>query len=262
MTSPKKPAPTSVLEHSHQPDEIAQRLNDSTRHSYLRDFVYGATDGVVTTFAIVSGVAGAQLGTDVIILLGAANLFADGFSMAASNYLGTKTDEQVRARTREMEVHHISVDPDGEKEEIRQIFAAKGFHGDDLEKAVEIITNNKELWIDTMMVDEHGLSLEGPSPIKAALTTFWAFVAVGLLPLLPFLFSAVMSGLGVENLSTYGWSTFMTAIAFFFVGAAKSFFVKQSWLRSGMETLIVGSVAAAIAYLIGFGLHALVGVSV
>ena len=249
-----------TLEHSHHPDEIAERLKASTRHSYLRDFVYGATDGVVTTFAIVSGVAGAKLGTDVIILLGAANLVADGFSMAASNYLGTKTDEQVRHKTREMEVSHIEKDPEGEREEIRQIFAAKGFQGEDLEKAVEIITDNQEQWVNTMLVDEHGLTLEGPSPVKAALTTFWAFVAIGLLPLLPFLLSAFSNGIAAESKQIlYLWSTAMTGVAFFLVGAGKSIFVKQSWIRSGMETLIIGSVAASIAYLIGYALHALTG---
>ena len=254
----KKQATPAHLEHSHEPEQIAERLKSATQHSYLRDFVYGATDGIVTTFAIVSGVAGAQLGSNVIILLGAANLFADGFSMAASNYLGTKTDEQVRNRAREMEAAHIRLDPEGEKEEVRQIFAAKGFEGGDLETAVEIITKNKDQWVDTMIVDEHGLSLDGPSPIKAALTTFWAFVAIGLLPLLPFLLAALFAGIDKTGSPTlYLWSTVMTGIAFFLVGAGKSFFVRQSWLRSGMETLLIGSLAAAIAYLIGYALHSL-----
>lgn len=251
------------LEHSHTPSDIAERLQANTRHSYLKDFVYGGTDGVVTTFAVVSGVAGASLGTDVIILLGAANLVADGFSMAASNYLGTRTEEQMRNRTRAMEVNHIEVEPEGEKEEVRQIFAAKGFEGDDLEKAVEIITNNKKLWVDTMLVDEHGLSLEGPSPIKAALTTFWAFVVIGLLPLLPFLIFAFSNGIRETSSSwLYVWSTGMTATAFFLVGASKSVFVGHSWIKSGLETLAIGGLAAALAYLIGFGLHALVGAAV
>ena len=86
------------LASSHTPDLIQQRLKAPTRHSYLRDFVYGAIDGTVTTFAVVSGVAGAGLSSGVIIVLGLANLVGDGFSMAASNYLGTKTEEELRAK--------------------------------------------------------------------------------------------------------------------------------------------------------------------
>jgi len=81
---------------THTPENVRQRLQTPTTHSYLRDFVYGAIDGTVTTFAIVSGVAGAGLSTGVILILGVANLVGDGFSMAASNYLGTKTEEELR----------------------------------------------------------------------------------------------------------------------------------------------------------------------
>lgn len=251
----------SQLEHSHEPDAIARRLDESTRHSYLRDFVYGATDGIVTTFAVVMGVAGAQLSSDVVILLGAANLVADGFSMAASNYLGTRTDEQVRESTRAMEVAHIHLDPEGEKEEIRQIFKAKGFDGTDLDKAVDIITRNHKQWVDTMLVDEHGLALDGPSPIKAAVITFLAFVLVGILPLLPFLWFGLTADNQLDEVPQqhYIVSTVLTGIAFFLVGASKSLFIRHSWLRSGMETFVIGSVAAILAYGIGFLLHQLVG---
>lgn len=249
------------LEHSHEPQAISERLSENKKHSYLRDFIYGATDGIVTTFAIVTGVAGAKLGHEVIVVLGAANLIADGFSMAASNYLGTRTDEQLRENARQMEISHIRLNPEGEREEIRQIFAAKGFEGEELENAVDVITRNQEQWVNTMLVDEHGLTLEGPSPTIAALTTFWAFVAVGLLPLLPFILFGLgnVEAEGAANSSMFVWSSVMTAIAFFLVGASKSFFVSQSWLRSGLETLAIGSGAAAIAYWIGYLLHQMVG---
>ena len=246
------------LEHSHDPKDIAKRLGEQSRHSYLRDFVYGATDGVVTTFAIVSGVAGAQLGPEIVVFLGAANLVADGFSMAASNYLGTKAEDQMRENARRMELTHIQLDPEGEKEEVRQIFAAKGFSGDDLEKAVEVITRNNNQWVETMLVDEHGFSSTGPNPIKAAWATFLAFLFVGVLPLLPFFIG------GISRASTnqlFVWSSVMTGLAFFFVGAAKSFFVNQSWWRSGLETFAIGGIAAGIAYGIGFVLRATVGIS-
>lgn len=244
------------LEHSHSRDAISNRIQGKTKHSYLRDFVYGAIDGTVTTFAVVSGVAGAGLDSQIVIVLGLANLLGDGFSMAASNYLGTRTDEQLREKARAMELRHIRVTPDGEQEEVREIFRAKGFEGSDLERAVEIITSDERRWVDTMLVDELGLSLESPSPLKAAMTTFVAFCIIGLLPLLAFIYGYFVP---VEPSALYLLSSIMTAVAFFLVGTAKSYFVDQPWYWSGLETLLVGGTAASLAYLVGLLLKGIVG---
>ena len=88
------------LQADHTPAATENRLAGPTRHSYLRDFIYGAIDGAVTTFAVVCGVEGARLSVGVVVVLGVANLIADGFSMAASNYLGTRADQAVRRRAR------------------------------------------------------------------------------------------------------------------------------------------------------------------
>jgi VIT1/CCC1 family predicted Fe2+/Mn2+ transporter len=244
------------LEHSHDPQEIARRVNGRTQHSYLRDFVYGAIDGTVTTFAVVSGVAGAGLDSRIVVVLGLANLLGDGFSMAASNYLGTRTDQQLREKARAMEIRHIDRIPEGEKEEVRQIFASKGFAGEDLERAVEIITSDKKRWVDTMLVDELGMSLESPSPFLAAATTFFAFCIVGLLPLLVFIFGYFVP---MDQTGLYWISTAITGVAFFFVGAAKSFFVEQHWTWSGLETLTIGGVAAGLAFVVGLMLKGVAG---
>ena len=88
----------AALNDEHTPAAIRRRLRASAEHSHLRDFVFGAMDGTVTTFAVVAGVAGAGLPSGIAIVLGTANLLADGFSMAAGNYLSTKTDRQVVER--------------------------------------------------------------------------------------------------------------------------------------------------------------------
>lgn len=107
--------------HEHSPAAIRARLSAGPGHSYLRDWVYGGIDGAVTTFAVVSGVVGAQLAPGVILVLGAANLLGDGFSMAASNFLGTKAEREDFERLATIENRHVDIYPDGEREEVRQI---------------------------------------------------------------------------------------------------------------------------------------------
>lgn len=248
-------ASPSELVAAHTPERIRHRLAAPANHSYLRDFVYGAIDGTVTTFAVVSGVAGAGLSTGIIIILGMANLVGDGFSMAASNYLGTKAEDELRKKARRMEDEHIQVYPEGEREEVRQIFASKGFQGEQLEHVVDVITADRQRWIDTMLVEEHGIALAGPSAIRAATTTMVAFVLVGLIPLLPF----IVDFFSIDSIANaYLCSTVFTGIAFFLVGAGKSWFIDESWIRAGLETLAVGGVAAALAYGIGALLGGLV----
>lgn len=237
----------------HQPDAIRERLSNEPKSHYLRDFVYGGIDGAVTTFAVVSGVAGAGLQSEIVIILGVANLIGDGFSMAASNYLGVKTDKQLLDRARDAEEKHIEVFPEGEKEEIRQILSAKGFHDDHLEDAVEVITSDRKIWVDTMLKDELGLSLNHPNPWIAATTTFGAFILIGVLPLISFIWDLVSK---IEH--PFLMSTLLTGAAFFTVGAIKSRFVMQKWYWSGMETLFVGGMAAALAYIAGLCLKGVI----
>jgi vacuolar iron transporter family protein len=243
------------LEIEHHPHAIRDRLTERHRPRYLGDAVLGGIDGCVTTFAVVAGAVGGGLSPGVVVILGFANLFADGFSMGVSNYLGTKSELQEIEEIRRNERLHIEQVPHGEREEIRQIFASKGFEGEVLDKIVEVITSNHDLWIETMLREEHGFGAGLRKPIAAGLATFIAFLFVGLIPLLPFL----VPGLPVEQ--RFRFSAIITAIAFAGIGVAKGFVVKHSILRSGLETLLVGSVAAVLAYLVGYWLRTAFGVS-
>ena len=230
------------MEHEHSTEAIQQRLSDGPRHNYLRDWIYGGVDGSVTTFAVVTGVVGAHLSPAVIVVMGFANLFADGFSMAASNFLGTKSEHDDIRRIELIEHRHIELNPEGEREEVRQIFARKGFAGTDLERVVELITSQRERWVRTMLTEEYGLPLEARSAWLAAASTFSAFIICGLAPLLPFL---VLAG------DAFRVSILLTGVVFFTIGSIKSRWSSASWWRSGMSTLLVGGIAAGLSYVVG-----------
>lgn len=240
---------THELEHEHTPDAIAERIAASN-HNYIRDFIYGGIDGAVTTFAVVSGVSGAELATSIVLILGFANLVADGFSMAASNYLGTKAEMDDYERLEKIEYRHIRIAPEGERGEVREIYRSKGFEGEELEKAVELITADPARWVKTMLTEEYGLPSDIRSPWKAAFATFAAFIICGLVPLIPFLFN-----LG----SSFTVSCLMTGLTFFLIGSFKARWSTSGWIRSGLETLLVGGLAATLAYLAGVLLKDLAG---
>jgi VIT1/CCC1 family predicted Fe2+/Mn2+ transporter len=236
------------LEHGHTREAISERLSAGPRHNYLRDCIYGGVDGSVTTFAVVAGVVGAELSPVVVIIMGFANLAADGFSMAASNLLGTRAEHEDFERLESVERRHIEVVPEGEREEVRQIFMRKGFDGDDLERVVGLITADRSRWVRTMLTEEYGLPAEVRSPWRAALATFAAFCLCGLVPLIPYVFGAR---------DAFMLSTILTGGVFFAIGSAKSRWSTASWWRSGLSTFAVGGLAAALAYAVGLLLRGL-----
>lgn len=235
-----------MSEHGHSPTEIAARIGAPPGRGILRDAIYGAIDGAVTTFAIVAGVAGAGLSPFIVIALGVANVLADGFSMAAANYSGTKAELENIRRIRDVEVRHIRDHPEGEKLEVREILSNKGLSGDVLNQATEAITQDRENWIALMMDGEYGLGGVDPHPAKSAITTFVSFLVAGVVPLLPFV-------LGMEN--AFSFSAAMTMATFFAIGALKSRWSLSPWWRSAIETSLIGGCAATIAFFVGTLFH-------
>tara|TARA_R110002124_G_scaffold287365_1_gene474082 strand:+ start:16142 stop:16867 length:726 start_codon:yes stop_codon:yes gene_type:complete len=234
--------------HKHTPEAIKARLAENIKINYLREWVYGGIDGVVTTFAIVSGVVGASLSPHIVIILGLANLIGDGFSMAAGAYTSSKTTLDDYDRLRKVEQSHIAQNPCGEKEEIRQIYAKKGFSGGVLEEIVETISDNNEQWISIMMAEEYGLSPALKSPLMAGIHTFIAFLLCGFMPLIPFVFN-------VNN--AFEWAFALSALSFFAIGAFKSQWSIHRWWDQGLKTMLIGLIAAGSAFAIGYGLRGL-----
>ena len=233
-------------QHDHSQQGIERRLSGEPHTSFLKDMIYGGIDGAVTTFAIVAGVQGAGLSPTIIVTLGAANIIADGFSMAASNYSGTKAELDDRRRIIQIEETHIAAHPKGELEELRQILGLRGLFGEVLEQATVQIAQDKDKWIALMLTDEYGLPRDDPHPLRAALATFGAFLIAGSIPLLPFI-------IGMP--SAFEVSIGATMITFFLIGSGKSHWSLSSWWRSGGETLAIGATASLLAYSVGGWFH-------
>lgn len=243
-----------ALEAEHTQEAIAARLAAATQHSYLGDFLLGAVDGAVTTFAVVSGVAGAGLPSGVAVVLGSANVLADGFSMAVGNFLSTKSEHDLLELARKTEELHIERHPEGEREEIRQIFQSKGFEGDLLETITDTITEERKRWVDTMLTEEHGLQLEPPQPLKAASVTFLAFMLAGVMPILPLFLSPYLA---VSQ--TFAASAAATAVTFIGVGVVKGWYTRKPLARPIAETVLIGGFAAILAFVAGVWLKGFTG---
>lgn len=228
----------------HKKGTATEKYHPTTGGTYIKDIVYGANDGIITTFAVVAGVAGASLSPQIVLILGFANLLADGLAMGLGNYLGTKSELEYIKReraTEEWEVDHI---PDLEEKEIKTIMKKKGYQGKDLTQIVKLITSNKKVWVDTMMIDELGLLPDNhASPVKNGIATFFSFAIAGLFPLLPYLFFLP---------TAFNIAIILTAIALFTVGALRTHITRKPPLIAGLEMLLVGAIAAIAAYTTGY----------
>lgn len=248
------------VEHEHRPavESVRQKSSEERTHDYLGDAILGGIDGAITTFAVVSGAIGGGFSTVVIIVLGFANLLADGFSMGVSNYLGKRSDLARIEEARRSERRQIDEDPAEEREEIRQIFANKGFEGQVLEEIVDTIAADRQLWVKTMLIEELGLQIEQPRPWRSGAATFLAFLVVGLIPLVPFLLPVWTE----NSRGPFIASIVATAIAFLAIGVAKGAIRKQPLVRSALETLLIGGGAATLAYFVGSWLRQTYGTGV
>jgi VIT1/CCC1 family predicted Fe2+/Mn2+ transporter len=233
---------------AHTVASIAREPHQGEGGKYISEAVYGALDGIVTTFAVVAGVSGASLSTGVVLVMGLANLFADGLSMGVGSYLGARSESDYHRQERAREAWEIEHFPDGEREEVREIYREKGFDGEALEQAVDIITSDKERWVRTMMVEELGIIEERKNPVRVGLTTFIAFLIAGAIPLISY-----MGSLQLSSLSAYPFPTavIVTLVSIFAIGSARSMVIYKKWYKAGVEMLLVGGLAAGVAYGIG-----------
>ncbi len=222
---------------------------------YIGEFVYGGIDGSVTTFAVVAGSVGANLDTSIIIILGFANLIADGFAMSVGSYLSNKAEQQNYEKHERIEYWEVENLPEKEREEIREIYEAKGFEGELLDQVVDVITADKDRWVDVMMKEELNMTKGDKSPLAMGAMTFLSFLVIGLIPLLAYLIDYTSEE---KSTNLFQTSILLTSLAFIGIGWLKSYVAQTSRIRSVLETLFLGSAAAVLSYFVGSVLESVV----
>ena len=224
-----------------EPRHIEPHLNESTS---MRDFVFGFGDGVNTSLGIAAGVGGADASSDIIILAALVAMFTGAKAMAVQNYLAVKSHRELLKSEIDRENWEIENKPEAEREEIEDIYKAKGFTGKDLEMIVNKIISDKKVWLNTMLTEELNLNLEiAGHPLKGALIMFGSFLVGGILPIIPFFFSSGFTPLLI--------AVGISLSASFIVGAVKSRMANTSLIKGGIEMAGLGTGIALIGYGIG-----------
>ncbi len=214
----------------------------------------------VTTFAVVAGVQGASLAIGVVIILGFANLLADGLSMGLGDAVSTTAENTFVKNEYARETWETENYLEGEVAEMVEIYKDKGFSEEDAKQMLDILSRNKKAFVDTMMVEELGLLPPDPDeskwqPWKEGLVTFVSFLICGVIPLIGYVVAIAAFGSSPNASSvTFAIECGLTAITLFVLGCVKSTFTGEKWWLAGLITLLVGAIAAGASYLISWGL--------
>lgn len=234
----------TTLQTTSRDREIHARLDPHIRGSGISDVLLGGQDGLVNVLGVILGVAAATSSTHIVLVAGLAAAMAESVSMAAVAYTATKADAEVYESEKAREMRHIEAVPHLEKDEIRQIYIKKGFAGDLLEKVVDTITANKEVWVAVMMAEEHNLAkIEKGHALRSALIVGVSAIVGSLVPLLPFV---------VLPMKTAMWgAVVIAAVTLFLVGVYKAHVTTGRWWKSGVELSVIGMAAALVGYLVG-----------
>lgn len=206
----------------------------------IKSVVYGGLDGIITTFAIIAGSEGLHLSVEIILILGIANLLADGISMGIGDYLSTKSENEEHIIKRDQEQKNITQLPKSEKVAIVQKYRQSGMGIDDAIVLQNIISKYPTILHEAVVFTKHAISSEDENPFINALTTFISFLVFGVGPLIPYIFGF-----------TFTVSIIITAVFLFGLGVAKAEITGSNKLKCGLETLAVGAIASGIAFLVG-----------
>jgi len=224
--------------------DIHTRSDPHRRASALSDVILGGQDGLVNVLGIILGMAAATGDAHLVLVAGLAATFAESVSMGAVAYTSTLADADFYESEREREYRHVQSVPGLEQDEIRSIYARKGFTGELLERIVDTITRDKDVWVAVMMADEHRLTpVNRGSALRSGLIVGAAAIVGSLVPLLPFVVLPVQAGM---------WAALAAAaVVLFAVGAYKARVTVGHPGKSGLEMAFIGLASAFVGYLVG-----------
>ena len=215
----------------------------------IRQVTFGANDGIVSVFALLAGVAGAGQEAKIILISMLAATIAGALSMAAGEYISGKGEYEYFSHEQEQEYIEIQLTPEIEKEELRLIYAEKGFKGEILDQIVDTISKDEDLWVKEMMIAELGEAEVGAAPkLKTAFIILISFILGALFPVLPY---ALLFSTDLSPIQMFYLATAVTVVGLFLVGAFKTYVTGKIWWKSGLEMLLVGAFAFTVAYLTG-----------
>lgn len=216
----------------------------SQKGEELRQAVFGANDGLVSTFGLVAGLTGAAAPQIILIVANVVNMFAAGMSMGFGSYLSTKSQLEYNRKIEREELRHIRQEPKEAEKELKELFRKRGVPEKQLKKHMETVMDDEHEWLTFVLLEKHGLGKASfPNPVRGGTIMFSVFVACGFIPIIPLFFATGMQALL--------WSALLTGIALFTVGAMKHEFTGQSWKSLGLENLSIGAVTGVVGFVAG-----------
>ena len=220
----------------------------------LKAIIFGGLDGILTSFAIIAGAHGANLGPVPMLALGISNVLADALSMGAGEFLSSRSYNSYVLKEREREMWELKNHPEGEIAEMVQLFVARGMSRVDAEVVIERMAKYEEFFVDIMMKEE--LSLPVPSEedtlesLKDGIAMFLAFALFGMLPLACYILAGMLAP-SLDVTSLFSVACVATVISLFALGAFKARFHDKRYLYAGVETVLLGGACAAVSYFVG-----------
>jgi len=267
--------------------ELSKRAHDAPRATeehksggeFVKSLVFGGMDGIITTFAVVAAVKGGDLPVKTVLIMGFANLFADGLSMGFGDFLSSEAEGIFAESERKRERWELENYEEGEKKEMVELYTdgeygggrekGKGLKPEEAQQVIDIMARNKEFFVDIMMVEELGIMPpeDTMAAAKGGFVTFCSFLFFGCIPLIVYVITAI--SLGTEKSAEkgdlmFGLAVLFTCLALLALGAVKGVVTSDkawelcgipTYTRPALWTLLNGGTAAAISYLVGWGIE-------
>ncbi|HAS17220.1 MAG TPA: hypothetical protein DCR39_04845 [Nitrospiraceae bacterium] len=228
---------------------LLKKFHDEDWHTpkgrQIREVVFGMNDGLVSTVGFVAGVTGSIAESRMVLFTGMASIMAGSTSMFIGAYLASKSQREFFQKELERERREIIESPEKEREEIREIFKGHGFTEDEVEMIVHRVTEDKDRWIKFMMRDELGIVDENfDNPLKVGMLMGISFILGGLPLIFPYIFFK-------DSFSALKISIAIAVVVLFGIGVGKTVLTKTNWLKSSLEIVTLGSLAAGVGYILG-----------